>query len=156
MNDEDDKQALFGTLDAANTPKAYVAALRRLLKESVAELVEVDGARKRVYWIDGRSLGWLECRGIQDADAVIDGQVIQLNDVYVELKVDVVVDRRNNTVESGRVAKIAAPQGKRVELDASPGSAPDSEERARIETFIDQVLLAIAGHSFVGATAAKE
>lgn len=156
MNDEDDKQALFGTLDAANTPKAYVAALRRLLKESVAELAQVDGTRRRVYWIDGRSLGWLECRGVQDTDAVIDGQVLQLNDVYVELKVDVVVERRNGNVESGRVAKISAPHGKRVELDASPGSAPDPEERAKIETFIDQVLLAIAGHSLVGATAPKE
>jgi hypothetical protein len=156
MNHDEYAESLFGKIGAANTPKAYVAALRRLLKKSVAQLAEVDGTKRRVYWIDGRSLGWLECRGLQDVGAVIDGQVIQLNDVYVELKVDVVVDRHNDKVESGRVAKISAPHGKRIELDASPGSAPDSEERARIETFIDQVLLAIAGHSLVGATAPKE
>ena len=156
MNDDQYNQALFGKVGAPTTPKAYIAALRRLLKTSATHLAQVDGTKRRVYWIDGRSLGWLECRGVQDVDAAISGQVIQLRDAYVELKVEVVADRLNGKVESGRLLRISAPHGDRIELSASPRSVPDSEVRARIETFMDQVLLAIAGHSFIGATAPKD
>lgn len=140
-------EALFGKLGAANTPKAYVAALRRLLETSVPYLAEVKGNKRRVYWINGRSLGWLECRGSHDRDASIDGQVIQLNVAYVALKVELEADRRNDPAESGRVLTISAPHGDRITLDASPVSVPDSGERAKIEAFIDQVLSAIAGHN---------
>ncbi|MCB0933663.1 MAG: hypothetical protein KDB71_17440 [Mycobacterium sp.] len=147
-NDDEFKEALFGKVGAKNTPKAYIAALRRLLKTSVAYLGEVDGTKRRVYWINGRSLGWLECRGSHDLGATIDGQVIQLNVAYVALKVD--IDRSNDKAESGRVLSISASHGDRIKLDASPASVPDSEEREKIETFIDQVLSAIAGHSISG------
>ena len=90
---------------------------------------EVDGTKRRVYWINGRSLGWLECRGSHDLGATIDGQVIQLNVAYVALKVD--IDRSNDKAESGRVLSISASHGDRIKLDASPASVPDSEEREK-------------------------
>ena len=153
MNDDEFNQALFGRFGATPTSGAYIAALRRLLKTSATHLAKVDGTKRRVFWIDGGSLGWLECRGAHALDATISGQIIQLSAAYVELKVDVDVDRTSGTVESGRVLRISAPHGDRIELDASPKSVPDSEERARVETFMDQVLSAIAGHSVVGASA---
>jgi len=141
----------FGDEGASHIPSAYVKALKRVTKNAIARLGVIDGHIRKAYWIDGRSLGTLECSGFEDISATITGCVIQLDSVTaVDLNVEIEVDRMNRTAETGRVATVRASEHT-VVLDASPGAEPESDQRNKVEVFIDQLLLALAGHPFVGA-----
>lgn len=126
---------------SGDTSSAYRESMRRcrnhiyescsLVGAASAHLgVVVSSNERHAYWIDGRSLSVLSCRGVTDEDTVITGRICQLDaTVSVAIKVAVDYDRIENSSRSGRALTIRFPDDGLIELDASPGVAEPGRAR---------------------------
>jgi hypothetical protein len=142
---------LFGT---PNVPRAYLRALRRCTSAANARIGFTDDSDSDVrcaYWLDGHSLGKLECAGVGDENATgIHGEIIQLDQVGICLRMALGdYDSFHRESEWGRVLTIGPVDDPFAVIDASPrpGSAARCEQ---LETFIDAVLAAVAGREYGG------
>ena len=110
-------------------PDSYLLALTQLVAAANAHLGAVVSDNERhAYWIDGRSLGVLSCRGFTEEDAVITGRICQLDTtVSVAINVSVDYDSSEDSSRSGRLLTIRFPDDGLIELDASPGAAEPAE-----------------------------
>jgi hypothetical protein len=143
------RRNLFGPNSSGETmPPVYLAQLKNLVDNTDASLgIRRSATERSAFWLNGRTLGYLSCTGLTDADAEtqINGLVLRLDGV-ARIDIDVKIGpaewgfNEDGPRDSGRILRI---NGETL-LDASPGSAlPD--KRAEIEQFIDQVLAAFAG-----------
>jgi hypothetical protein len=146
-------QELFGT--HSDIPPVYLRQLQHHLETATAKLGLVVNDQHVAYWIDGRSLGFLGCTGIDDKglDNIgkdvnnIGGAICQLDQVTtVDLKVAVQHDEVTNVASAGRIVRVGIQGKPGVVLDATPGRF-STEKRAEVEHFIDQLLAALAGRA---------
>lgn len=73
-------------------PSAFLTALRHFVNGADLMLgTNTSVSERQGFWLRGRSLGMLFCRGMSDEDAQVDGRVIRLDgllDVRLEVPVD--------------------------------------------------------------------
>ncbi|MGY4650118.1 hypothetical protein [Mycobacterium sp. URHB0021] len=135
----------FGTNTNGETmPPAFLTVLRHLVTGADAVLgTKTSVDERQGFWLRGRSLGVLSCRGMSDEDAQIDGRVIRLDalrDVHLEVPME--YNRWENSSTYGRVLTIDGD----IKFSSAPGAA-SADLLSRIEDFIDRVLILIAGGS---------
>lgn len=138
-------EKLFGVKYVSTIAPAYMRELKRYLDTATASLGLVARDHERVaYWLDGRSLGVLTCKGTDDSEIKdIAGKIRQLDHITA-VDLTVAVHRSGGQVVTGRRLTIGDPDSPDIVLDASPGVfLPDKREQ--IEQFIDQLLAALAG-----------
>jgi hypothetical protein len=141
-------KALFSERYLNDIPEAYLRELKRYLGTATPSIGHVEDGERSACWLNGRSLGVLRCTGIGDSDIKrIDGKIVQLNHVSaVDLTVNAHYDTGTQQASTGRRLTIGDPESLDIVLDASPGKfLPD--KRKQIESFIDHLLAALAGHT---------
>ncbi len=151
MGLRDLRRELWGQPDISIS-RAYLTTVKHLTAHTTRRLgVKESNTKWCAYWLNNRTIGVLRCEGVaepEDAmageETKINGRIVQLDTLAsVDLTVKTYYNQSENTTRWGRQLTISCTDGYEILLDASPGVF-DGDARPRVETFIDEVLSALA------------